>query len=136
MMIDYSRLCPSPTPLKGFSGEVVQPMGAIMLRISAGMEPCTATTMTDFLVVMGPSSYNVILGCLTFKSLKIVTSTYHLKMKFRLEVGVGKVQGKQVLAQELKNKGRNIQIVESLGSNKAPQPPLELIDHEMEMRDE
>lgn len=59
---------------------------------------CTAPTMIDFLVLMAPSSYKAILGRPTLNSLKAITSTHHLKMKFPIEAGVGEVQGEQTLA--------------------------------------
>ncbi|XP_040994331.1 uncharacterized protein LOC121240872 [Juglans microcarpa x Juglans regia] len=97
--IDISpvRLCPSPTPLKGFSGEVVQPMAAITLPVTVDQDSHMETIMTDFLVFIASSSYNAILGCPTLNNQKVVTSTYHLKMKFPMETGVDEVQGEQIL---------------------------------------
>lgn len=68
--------------------------------------------MTNFLVVKATSSYDAILGRPMLNSLRTMTLTYYLKMKFPMEKGVGEVRGEQVLArecyvQELKTKGRN-----------------------------
>lgn len=52
--------------------------------------------MTGFLVVKAPSSYNIILEHLTLSNLKALTFTYHLNMKFQLEVEVRVVWGEQV----------------------------------------
>ena len=49
-----------------------------------------------FLVVDCSSAYNTILGCPTLNSWKVVTSTYHLMIKFPTEYGVGEVRGDQV----------------------------------------
>ncbi|XP_042944676.1 uncharacterized protein LOC122278563 [Carya illinoinensis] len=89
MGIDVGKLRLSPTPLKGFSGDTVQPIGAITLPVTAGTGSLTATTMTHFLVVKAPSSYNAILGRLTLNHLKAVTSTYHLNMHFLADSSVG-----------------------------------------------
>lgn len=82
MGISPDRLRPSPTPLKGFSGEAVQPIGAIALPVTMGQGDNMATTMINFLVIKAHSSYNAILGRPTLNNLKVFTSTYHLKMKF------------------------------------------------------
>lgn len=87
-------------PPKGFSGEAVQPMGAIALPVTMGQGDSMVTTTTNFLVVKAPSSYNAILGRLALNSLKVVISTYHLKMKFPIEASVGKVRGEQILKRE------------------------------------
>lgn len=42
------------------------------------------------MVVKASSSYNAILGRPTLNSLRAVTSTYYLKMKFSTEAGLGK----------------------------------------------
>lgn len=59
-----------------------------------------AVTMVDFLVVKAHSSYNAILGCPTLNHLRVVTSTYHLKMNFPTPVGVGKIRSEQKLVRE------------------------------------
>ena len=46
------------------------------------------------------SSYNAIIGRPTLNSWKVVTSTYHLSVKFLTEHGVGQVQGDQLAARE------------------------------------
>lgn len=51
-------------------------------------------------VVMVPSSYNVILGHRPLNSLRAITSTFHLKMKFPMPMGIGEACGEQKLAQE------------------------------------
>ncbi|XP_042952216.1 uncharacterized protein LOC122289297 [Carya illinoinensis] len=100
MGIDVGKLRLSPTPLKGFSGHTIQLVGAIMLPVTAGTGVQTATTMTDFLIVKAPSSYNAILGRPTLNHLRAVTSTYHLKMKFPTDGGMGEARGEQALARE------------------------------------
>lgn len=92
---------------------MVQLVGTIMLPMSTGNGLCTTTTMTDFLVAKALSSYNAILRRPTMNSLKVVTSTYHLKIKFSIEARVGEVRGEQLLEQEcyiqeLKNGGRDV----------------------------
>ncbi|KAF5463281.1 hypothetical protein F2P56_019204 [Juglans regia] len=100
MGIDPSKLKPSPMLLKGFSGNVVQPLGTITLLVIARKGAYIATTMTDFLVIRAPLSYNTILGHSTLNRLKGVTSTYHLKIKFPTKVRVGEVRNEQALARE------------------------------------
>lgn len=62
MGVKHGWLRPSPTPLKGFSGDAVQRISAIVLLVTVRFRAWTTTTMIDFLVVKAPSTYNVILG--------------------------------------------------------------------------
>ncbi|XP_040987764.1 uncharacterized protein LOC121235480 [Juglans microcarpa x Juglans regia] len=62
MRISPDRLRLAPMQLKGFTGDVVQPMGAINLSILAGKAPRAVAIMSDFLVVKAPSSYNAYWG--------------------------------------------------------------------------
>lgn len=87
--IDQDRLRPSPTTLIGLFSEIVQLVGSITLSVTEGVGRFTATTMADFLVVKAHSSYNAIIEWPTLNNLKLVTSTYHLKMKFLTKDGVG-----------------------------------------------
>jgi hypothetical protein len=62
MGIDRERIKPFGSPLVGFTGEQVQPMGLITLPVTARTAPKQATLMVDFLMVDRPSTYNAIIG--------------------------------------------------------------------------
>ena len=78
----------------------VQPVGTVTLPMVVGAYPQQITKDMNFLVVDCSSSYNAIIGRPTLNSLKAVTSTYHLSIKFPTEYGVGQVQGDQLAARE------------------------------------
>jgi hypothetical protein len=75
-------------------------MKLISIPVIAGIVPMQATIMVDFLVVDQPFAYNAIMGCLSLNKLKVETSTYHLKMKFLIDEGVGEVKGDQVVVRK------------------------------------
>lgn len=54
--------------------------------------------LTNFLVVDTLDVYNAIIVKLTLNALRVVTSTYHLALKFPTPVEIGVVQGNQVEA--------------------------------------
>lgn len=56
--------------------------------------------MINFLVVDCPSTYNAIIGRTALNQFKAVTSTYHLRIKFPIEHGVGCAKGDQKEARE------------------------------------
>jgi hypothetical protein len=62
MGIDHDRIKPFGSPLVGFGGEVVYPIGIIPLPVTAGIAPRLSTVMVDFLVIDRPSAYNAIMG--------------------------------------------------------------------------
>ena len=78
----------------------VQLVGIISLPVVVGAYPQQITRNVNFLVVDCLSSYNAIIGRLTLNSWKVVTSTYHLSIKFPTEHGIGQVQGDQLAARE------------------------------------
>ena len=88
------------SPLVGFGGMKVQPVGTISLPVVVRAYPQQVTRNVNFLVVDCSSSYNAIIGRPTLNSWKAVTSTYHLSVKFPTEDGVGEVQGDQLAARE------------------------------------
>ena len=49
--------------------------------------------MADFLVIDQPSDFNVILGRLSLRELKAITSIHHLLMRFPTTHAVGEVKG-------------------------------------------
>ena len=76
----------------------MHPLGAVTLLVTVSDYPQQITKDVTFLVVDCSSAYNVILGRPTLNSWKVVTSTYHLLIKFPTEYGVGEVRGDQVAA--------------------------------------
>jgi hypothetical protein len=103
MGIDRERIKPFGSPLIGFGGEVVYPIGIIPLPVTAGTAPTQSTVMVDFLVIDRPSAYNAIMGRPALNKLKAATSTYHLMMKFPTEEGIGEVRGNQLAARKCYN---------------------------------
>ena len=100
MRIDKERLIPTNTPLVGFGGTRVFPLGAVTLFVMVGDYPQQITKDVTFLVVNCSSTYNAILGRPTLNSWKAVTSTYHLMIKFPTDYGVGEIRGNQVATHE------------------------------------
>jgi hypothetical protein len=86
MGIDRDRFKPFGSPLIGFDGEKVQPIGLISL-----------------LVVDQPSAYNAIIGQPALNKWRAITSIYHLMMKFPIDEGVGEVKGDQIVARRCYN---------------------------------
>ncbi|XP_057982208.1 uncharacterized protein LOC131167418 [Malania oleifera] len=98
MKIGKERLKQVSTPLVGFGGDTVHPLGTITLPVTIGTTSQQVTTLTEFLVVDRPSVYNVILGRPFLNAVQAVTSTYHLKIKFPTSQGIGFVKGDQAAA--------------------------------------
>ena len=78
----------------------MQPIGTITLLVVVGAYPQQITKEVNFLVVDCSSSYNVIIRKPTLNSWKVVTSTYHLSVKFLTDYRIGQVQGDQLAARE------------------------------------
>ena len=100
MGIERERMQPVSTHLRGFFGEKVLPLGSIQLVLTLGDPPCQATTTARFLVVDGPSAYNMLLGRPSLNAIKAIPSAYHMMIKFPTVSGVGMVRGDQRLARE------------------------------------
>ncbi|KAK3003068.1 hypothetical protein RJ639_018812 [Escallonia herrerae] len=100
MNIPSYRLRKIDTPLYGFSNHPVVCEGIIALPVTVGAPPNQAKLMLDFVVVRVPSAYNAILGRTALNQLRAVVSTYHMKMKFPTENGVGEVKGDQAVARQ------------------------------------
>ncbi|KAK4393855.1 hypothetical protein Sango_1856300 [Sesamum angolense] len=96
--IDNAQLRKVNTPLTGFSGEMIEPLGEVMLPLSLGSLPKRSTKMIKFLVVKAPSAYNIILGRPSLNLFRVIASTFHMKLKFPTLVGVGEVVGDELMA--------------------------------------
>ncbi|KAL0403731.1 UNVERIFIED_CONTAM: hypothetical protein Sradi_2013900 [Sesamum radiatum] len=88
------------TSLYGFAGEVVHPRGMISLPLTLGTFPFRKTCLLKFLVVDIPSAYNIILGRPTLNAFRAVISTYHMKIKFPVDGGVGEAQADMLQARK------------------------------------
>ncbi|XP_063935619.1 uncharacterized protein LOC135147089 [Daucus carota subsp. sativus] len=86
--------------LYGFTGNAVQIIGRVRLPITLGVEPLATTQVAEFMIVNEDISYNGILGRPIVRHMRIVTSIYHLSMKFPTPNGVGCVQGCQADSRE------------------------------------
>ena len=93
MRLGRDLLRPACSPLIGFGGMKVQPVGTVTLPVVVGSYPQQITKSVNFLAVDCSSSYNAIIGRPTLNSWKTVTSTYHLSVKFPTEYGIGQAQG-------------------------------------------
>ena len=100
MRLGRDQLRPVCSPLVGFRGIKVQPVGTITLSVVVGSYPQQITKEVNFLMVDCSSSYNAIIGRLTLNSWKTVTSTYHLSVKFFIVYGKRQVQGDQLAVRE------------------------------------
>ncbi|GJV96891.1 reverse transcriptase domain-containing protein [Tanacetum coccineum] len=79
---------PATTPLIGFSGEVIWPIGKIQLLVKIGDEEHSASAWMNFVVVRSPSPYNRIIGRPGVRKLQTVPSTAHGMLKIPVKGGV------------------------------------------------
>ncbi|XP_075645215.1 uncharacterized protein LOC142616216 [Castanea sativa] len=91
MGIGREQLVPTNTPLVGFGGIRVFPLGTITLAVTVGDYPQKITKSVTFHVVDYWSAYNTIIRRPTLNSWKAITSTYHLMIKFPTDYGVGEL---------------------------------------------
>ncbi|KAL2248431.1 UNVERIFIED_CONTAM: Retrovirus-related Pol polyprotein from transposon opus [Sesamum indicum] len=91
MGLENTMLEPVRTPLVGFGGTEIVPLGTFDLPVSMGEDPRRKTLMIKFLVVDTPFAYHVILGKPGLNAFRAIVSTYHLKVKFPTRAGIGEV---------------------------------------------
>ena len=82
------------TPIFGFSGEPVIPLGKIVLPVLTG----PINLQTEFIVVQASSPYNVIMVRDWLHRMKAVPSTFHQKLRFPTAEGIMELSGDQVAA--------------------------------------
>ena len=90
-----AKLIPVNTPLQGFSRVCIHTEGMITLPVTLGEGDTKVTRMVNFFVVDQPFAYNAIIGQPTLNAMRVITSTYHLMMKFPAKNGDGLVVGSQ-----------------------------------------
>ncbi|XP_074277842.1 uncharacterized protein LOC141601454 [Silene latifolia] len=83
-------------PSVGFSGETKHSLGEIIIPTYAG----GVNKQVRYLVIDGPSTYNVILGRPWIHEMKAIPSTYHQCLKFPTPWGVQEIRGDQEEAKD------------------------------------
>lgn len=68
------------------------------LEVTVGIAPRQTTVMTNFLVVKTHSAYNTIVGRSGMSKMRVIPSSYHLKMEFLTDSGIGEAKGDQAIA--------------------------------------
>nr|GEU47024.1 reverse transcriptase domain-containing protein [Tanacetum cinerariifolium] len=76
------------TPLIGFSGEIIWPMGQILLPVKIGDAKHFTSTWMNFMVVKPSSPYNGIIGRPRVRKIQAVPSTAYKMLKFSVLGGV------------------------------------------------
>ncbi|KAL0391518.1 UNVERIFIED_CONTAM: hypothetical protein Slati_4536900 [Sesamum latifolium] len=96
--INNAQLRKVNTPLTGFNGEMIEPLGEVMLPLSLGSLAKRSTKIVKFLVVKAPSGYNIIFGRSSLNLFRAIVSTLHMKLKFPTSVGMGEAVGDELMA--------------------------------------
>ncbi|GJX82136.1 reverse transcriptase domain-containing protein [Tanacetum coccineum] len=77
-----NQMVPAVTPLVGFSGEIIWPLGQISLLVKIGDEEHSTSAWMNFMVVRSPSPYNGIIGRPGVRNIRAIPSTAHRMLKF------------------------------------------------------
>ncbi|GJS41555.1 hypothetical protein Tco_0566598 [Tanacetum coccineum] len=83
-----NQLVPTTTPLIGFIGEIIWPIGQIQLLVTIRDEEHFASAWMNFVIVRSPSAYNGIIKRFGVRKLQVVPSTVHGMLKIPVEGGV------------------------------------------------
>ncbi|KAL5578951.1 hypothetical protein UlMin_011393 [Ulmus minor] len=89
------KIDPRTSSLSGFTRDNISSEGILNLPVELGSSPCQHIQDVDFVIIDFPSPYNAIIGRLTLNKIRVVTSTYHLLVKFPTVGGIGIMRGDQ-----------------------------------------
>ncbi|GKF85707.1 hypothetical protein Tco_0253534, partial [Tanacetum coccineum] len=93
-------MVPATAPLIGFSGEVIWPMGQILLPVKIGDAEHSTSTWMNFVVVRSPSPYNGIIGRPGVRKIQAVPSTAHGMLKFPVPGGILTLRSSRIIPLE------------------------------------
>nr|GEY68887.1 reverse transcriptase domain-containing protein [Tanacetum cinerariifolium] len=91
------QLIPATTPLIGFNGEIIRPIGQIQLLVKIEDEEHSASAWMNFMVVRSQSPYNGIIGRPGVRKLQAVPSIAHGMLKILVEGGVFTLQSSKLI---------------------------------------
>nr|GEU50556.1 reverse transcriptase domain-containing protein [Tanacetum cinerariifolium] len=95
-----NQLIPANTPLVGFSGEIIWPLGQISLLVRVGDEEHSTSARMNFMVVRSPSPYNGIIGRPGVRKIRAIPSTTHGMIKFPVAGGIVTLQSSMIIPLE------------------------------------
>ncbi|GKD55066.1 hypothetical protein Tco_1288453 [Tanacetum coccineum] len=93
-------MVPAATPLVGFSGEIIWPLGKISLLVKIGDEEHSTSAWMNFMVVRSPSPYNGIIGRPGVRRIQVVPSTAHGVLKFLVTGGTVTLRSNRIIPLE------------------------------------
>ncbi|GJX10893.1 reverse transcriptase domain-containing protein [Tanacetum coccineum] len=82
-----NQIIPAATPLVGFSGEIIWPLGQISLLVKIGDKEHSTSAWMNFIVVRSPSPYNGIIGRPGVRRIRAIPSTAYRMLKFPVTGG-------------------------------------------------
>ncbi|GJS30346.1 reverse transcriptase domain-containing protein [Tanacetum coccineum] len=77
-----NQMVPATTPLVGFNGEIIWPLGQISLLVKIGDEEHSTFAWMNFMIVRSSSPYNGIIGRPEVRKIRAIPSTAHEMLKF------------------------------------------------------
>ncbi|KAL5581043.1 hypothetical protein UlMin_013485 [Ulmus minor] len=116
---------PTSSSLSGFTGDNISSEGILNLPVELGSSPCQHIQAVDFVLVDCPSPYNAIIGRPTLNKIRVVTSTYHLLVKFLTVGGIGILRGDQTESRkiyEAANRSAQVQGIKSSAKSRDETP--------------
>ncbi|KAL5744452.1 hypothetical protein ACOSQ2_027568 [Xanthoceras sorbifolium] len=93
--LEFVILNSCTSPLYGFTGDSVIPIGTIILSVTLGQPPTQIKWLIKFLAVDTLSAYNIILERYFLVRTKRLLSIYHYVLKFHVGDRVGVIHGDQ-----------------------------------------
>nr|GEV80736.1 hypothetical protein [Tanacetum cinerariifolium] len=95
-----NQLIPANTPLVGFSGEIIWPLGQISLLVRVGDEKHSTSARMNFMMVRSPSPYNGIIGRPRVRRIRAIPSITHRMIKFPVASGIVTLQSSRIIPLE------------------------------------
>ncbi|GJT42109.1 hypothetical protein Tco_0941974 [Tanacetum coccineum] len=93
-------MIPATTPLVGFSGKIIWPLGQRSLLVKIGDEEHSTSAWMNFMVVRSPSPYNGIIGRPRVRRIQAVQSTTHGMLKFPVAGGTVTLRSSMIIPLE------------------------------------
>ncbi|GJR08489.1 reverse transcriptase domain-containing protein [Tanacetum coccineum] len=94
-----NQMVPATVPLFGFSGEIIWPMGQILLPVKIGDAEHSISTWMNFVVVRSPSPYNGIIGRPRVRKIQALPSTtYGIAVEEKIRIAIHPEYPEQIIA--------------------------------------